>query len=90
MQRLSLREAAHLSGANKSTILRAIQSGRLKAERTPNNEWSIEEEDLRRVYPPLSEPSASEQSSDGKPIEDLPMLNPVSYTHLTLPTIYSV
>ncbi len=75
MQRLSLREAAQLSGANKSTILRAIQSGRLKAERTPSNEWSIEEEEVRRVYPPLSEPVASEQASDEKLIEDLPMLN---------------
>jgi len=74
MQRLSLREAAHLSGANKSTILRAIQSGRLKAERTPSNEWSIEEVELRRVYPPLSEPSAPENVSDAKSIEDLPML----------------
>ncbi|NBQ39293.1 MAG: hypothetical protein EBU34_05820 [Alphaproteobacteria bacterium] len=75
MQRLSLREAAQLSGANKSTILRAIQSGRLKAERTPSNEWSIEEEEVRRVYPPLSEPVASAQASDEKLIEDLPILN---------------
>jgi hypothetical protein len=51
MQRLSLREAAQRSGANKSTILRAIQSGRLKAERTPENEWSIEGLELDRVYP---------------------------------------
>jgi len=80
MQRLTLREAANLSGANKSTILRAIQSGRLKAERTPNNEWSIEEEELRRVYPPLIPPVASEIASEARRIEeervieDLPML----------------
>ncbi len=75
MQRLSLREAAQLSGTNKSTILRAIQSGRLKAERTPTNEWSIEEEELKRVYPPLTLPAVEEQSIDGQPIEDLPILN---------------
>ena len=75
MQRLSLREAAQLSGTNKSTILRAIQSGRLKAERTPTNEWSIEEEELKRVYPPLTLPAVEEQSIDGREIEDLPILN---------------
>lgn len=70
MQRLSLREAARLSGTNKSTILRAIQSGRLKAERTPSNEWSIEEAELRLVYPPLVEPVAPPQ----QPIEDIPLI----------------
>jgi hypothetical protein len=80
MQRLSLREAAILSGANKSTILRAIQSGRLAAERTPSNEWSIEEEELRRVYPPLTPLVASEIVSEARVIEevrgieDLPMI----------------
>jgi hypothetical protein len=74
MQRLSLREAAQWSGTNKSTILRAIQSGRLKAERTPSNEWSIEEEELRRVYPPLTVPVAPEETITGQLIEDLPMI----------------
>jgi hypothetical protein len=51
MQRLSLREAAERSGTNKSTILRAIQAGRLKAVRNENKEWLINLSDLQRLYP---------------------------------------
>ena len=85
MQRLSLREAAQWSGTNKSTILRAIQSGRLKAERTPSNEWSIEEEELRRVYPPLTVPVAPEETINGQLIEELPMIEDLPMLTLSAP-----
>ena len=85
MQRLSLREAAQWSGTNKSTILRAIQSGRLKAERTPSNEWSIEEEELRRVYPPLTVPVAPEETINGQLIEDLPIIEDLPMLTLSAP-----
>ena len=85
MQRLSLREAAQWSGTNKSTILRAIQSGRLKAERTPSNEWSIEEEELRRVYPPLTVPVAPEETINGQLIEELPIIEDLPMLTLSAP-----
>jgi predicted site-specific integrase-resolvase len=54
MQHLNLREAAQQSGTNLSTILRAIQSGRLKAERNAENQWTIEPFELMRIYLPAS------------------------------------
>jgi hypothetical protein len=73
MQRLSLREAAQRSGANKSTILRAIQSGRLKAERTPENEWSIEGTELDRVYPQKAPTVAPPVPSEPVPSSHAPV-----------------
>jgi excisionase family DNA binding protein len=59
---LSLREAAQLAKTSKSTILRAIQSGRLSATRTDDGGYSIDPAELCRVYPPR--PDAPEPSAD--------------------------
>ncbi len=56
MAGLSLREAAQQAGTSKSTILRAIQSGRLSATRTDDGGYSIDPAELCRVYPPRPEP----------------------------------
>ena len=48
---LSLREAAHHVGTTKSTILRAIQSGRLSATRNDEREYRIDPAELMRAYP---------------------------------------
>lgn len=48
---LSLREAAREAGKSKSTILRAVQAGRLSATRTDDGGWSIDPSELFRVYP---------------------------------------
>jgi len=48
---LSLRQAAQESGRSKSTVLRAIQAGRLSATRTDDGGWSIDPAELFRVYP---------------------------------------
>ncbi len=61
MPGLSLREAAQQAGTSKSTILRAIQSGRLSATRTDDGGYSIDPAELCRVYPPRSE---ADQSAD--------------------------
>ena len=61
MAGLSLREAAQQAGTSKSTILRAIQSGRLSATRTDDGGYSIDPAELCRVYPPRSE---ADQSAD--------------------------
>jgi excisionase family DNA binding protein len=62
MAGLSLREAAQLAKTSKSTILRAIQSGRLSATRTDDGGYAIDPAELCRVYPPR--PDAPDQSAD--------------------------
>ena len=62
MAGLSLREAAQQAKTSKSTILRAIQSGRLSATRTDDGGYSIDPAELCRVYPPRSD--APDQSAD--------------------------
>jgi excisionase family DNA binding protein len=52
MPTFSLREAAQEAGTSKSTILRAIQSGRLSAARTDDGGYAIDPSELSRVYPP--------------------------------------
>ncbi|MFL5172531.1 MAG: hypothetical protein ACJ8CX_18000 [Microvirga sp.] len=54
MATFSLRQAAQEAGTSKSTILRAIQSGRLSATRTDDGGYSIDPAELFRVYPPKS------------------------------------
>jgi excisionase family DNA binding protein len=62
MAGLSLREAAQQARTSKSTILRAIQSGRMSASRTDDGGYSIDPAELCRVYPPR--PEAPDQSAD--------------------------
>jgi len=49
---LSLRTAAQQAGTSKSTILRAIKSGRLSATKTEAGGYEIDPSELARVYPP--------------------------------------
>src|SRR5687767_12935696 len=51
MSGLSLREAAKEAGVSKSTILRAVKSGRLSAARTDDGGYAIDPAELFRVYP---------------------------------------
>ena len=51
MTGLSLREAAKEAGVSKSTILRAVKSGRLSAARTDDSGYAIDPAELFRVYP---------------------------------------
>ena len=52
---LSLRNAAKEAGVSKSTILRAIQNGRLSAARTDDGGYDIDPAELFRVYEPAKE-----------------------------------
>lgn len=61
---LSVRTAAQLSGKSKSTILRAIRSGRLSAARTDNGAYAVDPAELCRVYPAASAPIETERSTD--------------------------
>jgi excisionase family DNA binding protein len=63
MPPLSLRDAAQRAGTSKSTVLRAIQSGRLSAARTDTGGYAIDPAELFRVYPPKSSTDATHQSA---------------------------
>jgi excisionase family DNA binding protein len=47
----TLRTAAMHTGTSKSTILRAIKSGRLSATRLPDGSYEIDAAELERAYP---------------------------------------
>ena len=55
---LSLREASFKVCKSKSTILRAIQSGRLIAEKNDNGGYNIDEIELYRTYPEVNNVSS--------------------------------
>lgn len=71
---LSLRNAAKEAGVSKSTILRAIQGGRLSAARTPDGGYDIDPAELFRVYPPNS----AERPSTDAPGQDTPAAAPAA------------
>lgn len=48
---LSLRQAADTCGKSRSTIHRALQSGKLSGAKDDTGEWSIEGAELARVFP---------------------------------------
>jgi hypothetical protein len=67
MQGLSLRQAAIEAGTSKSTILRAIQAGRLSATRTDDGGYAIQPAELFRVYEPKAH-----RVTDPEPVQDAP------------------
>lgn len=48
---LSPRDAAEHVGLTQRSIVKAIRTGRLSAEKTSSGDWRIEPEDLYRVWP---------------------------------------
>lgn len=66
----SLARAAAQAGRSRSTVLRAIQTGRLSAERdATTGEWSIDASELARVYPPAADRHAdghADLAADGR------------------------
>lgn len=49
----TLGEAAKAVGKSKTTLHRAIKSGRISAQRTSDGSYSIDSAELHRVFPPL-------------------------------------
>lgn len=66
--KLSLRQAAQQAGVSKSTILRAIQNGRLSADRTDDGGYAIDPAELMRVYGD----KAAQRTSTDAPGQDAP------------------
>ncbi len=49
----TLKEAAKATGKSKTTIHRALKSGKVSAIRTNNGAYAIEPAELHRVFPPI-------------------------------------
>ena len=64
---ISLSTAAHAAGVNRTTILRAIKSGKVSATKNEHGEWQIDPAELHRVYPP---PQASPQQVHDQALAD--------------------
>jgi hypothetical protein len=66
MPALSLRAAAQQAGVSRSTIHRAVQSGRVSAGRNDDGGYSIDPSELFRVYEP-SNGAANGKRDDVQP-----------------------
>jgi excisionase family DNA binding protein len=69
MTTLSLGQAARATGASKSTIQRAIKTGRLSATRLEGGGYSIDPSELFRVYAPVSQAPADATDASTGPVE---------------------
>ena len=57
----TLGEAAKATGKSKTTLHRAIKSGKISATRQDDNSYSIDPSELHRVFPPATLEHAPEQ-----------------------------
>ncbi len=51
---ITLREASEKVGVTRQTLMKAIKTGRVSAEKSDNGEWRIEPVELFRVLPPVN------------------------------------
>lgn len=56
----SLKEAAEACGRGKPAILKAIQKGRISANKNQLGEWEIDPSELHRVYKPVNRENTQE------------------------------
>jgi hypothetical protein len=52
---ITLREASEKVGVTRQTLMKAIKTGRVSAEKSDNGEWRIEPVELFRVWSPVNE-----------------------------------
>src|SRR5690348_18270004 len=55
----SLAAAGAATGLSKTTIFRAIKSGKISGSKDVNGQWQVEPAELHRVYPPFAEAAES-------------------------------
>lgn len=60
---ITLREASEKVGVTRQTLMKAIKTGRVSAEKSDNGEWRIEPVELFRVWPPVNEVQQPLQSN---------------------------
>ena len=56
-----LAEAAAVCNLNRSTVRRAIKTGKVSATKDAHGQWHIEPGELHRVYPPRTEAGIDER-----------------------------
>ena len=61
----TLGKAARATGKSKTTVLRAIQKGKISAGRDAHGQWSIEPAELHRVYPAVDHGNGARNTSEG-------------------------
>ena len=66
--KMTLREAADSVGRNKSTVFRAIQDGKLRAERSDNGLIFINSQDLLTTFPQEDPENRIQIARRGRPI----------------------
>jgi hypothetical protein len=59
----TLGQAAKAVGMSKTSILRSIKAGRISAGRNEFGQWAIEPCELHRVYPALTDESATQHGT---------------------------
>lgn len=64
---LTLRQASELTGKSKSTLTRAIKSGRLSASRNPEGMYAIDPAELARAYSFVEMPDTLRDARHGAP-----------------------
>jgi Sperm tail len=65
----SLKQAAEASGRTKPTILRAIQLGKISAQKDDHGEWQIDPAELHRVYKPVTEVEPIDTSANDAAVQ---------------------
>ena len=68
MTKLSLNKAAKEAGVAKSTLLEALNSGRMSAEKNEKGHWQIDPSELFRVFPKSS--STEQEKPKPTPLEN--------------------
>lgn len=69
MTKLSLNKAAKEASVAKSTLLEALNSGRMSAEKNDKGHWQIDPAELFRVFPKSS--STEQAEPNPTPVENL-------------------
>jgi hypothetical protein len=68
----TLGEAARATGLNKSSILKALKTGKVSGTKDEHGQWCIEPCELHRVYPARSEDNGAGNGTgnDGQPTDN--------------------
>jgi hypothetical protein len=73
---LSLKAAAREAGIAKTTLLRAVRSGRVSAQKNDLGDWGIDPAELFRVFPPRRLDPQDPGSGTGGLVQDAPLPGP--------------
>ena len=65
-------EAAAATGLDKSTVRRAVRSGRISGTRNDLGVWHVEAAELHRVFPPVQSPTAVTGAMPRDAVADAP------------------